>query len=133
MKGGRFVQLGYTAHYAPVEDAQAITATPAPEISAISPHTVVEGSQEFEIVVEGVGFISESVVRVNGRSLPTTFVNGRTLKSRVPAAVVARAVPNPFMKPGPGSMSAYSAIAPSKWRSSTIHLTEGPPTRFHFE
>jgi hypothetical protein len=101
MKGGKFVQLRYTPNYARTEDAEAITATPEPEISAITPNTVAEGSSEFEVVVEGVGFVSESVVRVNGQSVPTTFVNVRTLKARVPAAAVARAVPNPFMKPGP--------------------------------
>jgi hypothetical protein len=101
MKGGRFVPLGYTPHYAPVEAAEAITATPKPEISAITPHTVAEGSPEFELLVEGVGFTTESVVRVNGQAVPTAFADARTLKARVPAAAVARAVPNPFMKPGP--------------------------------
>lgn len=101
MKGGRFIQLGYTPHYAATEAAEAITATPEPEISAINPHTVIEGSPEFDVVVEGVGFIADSTVRVDGQSVPTTFVNPRTLKARVPAAAVARAVPNAFMKPGP--------------------------------
>jgi hypothetical protein len=101
MKGGRFIELGYTPHYAPSERSEAQSATPEPEISAITPHTVAEGSSDFEVVVEGVGFVSESVVRINGQSVPTTFVNVRTLKARIPAAAVARAVPNPFMKPGP--------------------------------
>jgi hypothetical protein len=101
MKGGRFITLGYTPHYAPLEEFEAITATPEPEISGITPNTVTEGSAAFDIVVEGVGFVSESVVHVNGQPVPTTFVDVRTIKARVPAAAVARAVPNPFMKPGP--------------------------------
>ena len=42
-----------------------------------------------KMTVEGVGFISDSVVRVDGVSVPTTFVNIRTLKTRIPAGVVA--------------------------------------------
>ena len=53
------------------------------------------------MTVEGVGFISDSVVRVDGVSVPTTFVNIRTLKARIPASVVARALPNRFNEPGP--------------------------------
>ena len=53
------------------------------------------------MTVEGVGFISDSIVRVDGVSAPTTFVNIRTLKARIPAAVVARALPNRFNEPGP--------------------------------
>ena len=104
MKGGEFIELGYTPGYAVKEASAAITATPEPEISAITPHTVPEGRPEFEVLVEGVGFISDSVVRVNGLSVPTTFVDARTLRAKVPAAAVARAVPNPFMKPGPAQL-----------------------------
>ena len=53
------------------------------------------------MTVEGVGFISDSVVRVDGVSVPTTFVNIRTLKASVPSSVVARALPNRFNEPGP--------------------------------
>ena len=53
------------------------------------------------MTVEGVGFISDSIVRVDGVSVPTTFVDIRTLKARIPADVVARALPNRFNEPGP--------------------------------
>jgi hypothetical protein len=102
MKGGKFIRLGYTADYArPQNPIRAIPSTPEPEISAITPNAVAEGSPEFEMTVEGVGFISDSVVRVDGVSAPTTFVNIRTLKARIPASVVARALPNRFNEPGP--------------------------------
>ena len=102
MKGGKFIRLGYTADYTKPQGAvRAIPSTPEPEISGITPNAVAEGSAEFEIVVEGVGFISDSVVRVDGVSVPTTFVNIRTLKARVPASVVSRALPNRFNEPGP--------------------------------
>ena len=102
MKGGRFVRLGYTADYTrPQGPIRAIPSTPEPEISGITPNAVAEGSPEFEMTVEGVGFISDSIVRVDGVSVPTTFVDIRTLKARIPADVVARALPNRFNEPGP--------------------------------
>jgi hypothetical protein len=102
MKGGRFVRLGYTAGYTrPQGPIRAIPSTPEPEISGITPNAVAEGSPEFEMTVEGVGFISDSIVRVDGVSVPTTFVDIRTLKARIPADVVARALPNRFNEPGP--------------------------------
>ena len=102
MKGGQFIRLGYTAGYTrPQGEVRAIPSTPEPEISAITPNAVAEGNAEFEMTVEGVGFISDSIVRVDGVSVPTTFVSIRTLKARVPAGVVARALPNRFNEPGP--------------------------------
>jgi hypothetical protein len=102
MKGGKFVRLGYTADYTkPLGPLRAIPSTPEPEISAITPNAVAEGSSNFEMTVEGVGFISDSVVRVDGVSVATTFVNIRTLKASIPASVVARALPNRFNEPGP--------------------------------
>lgn len=102
MKGGRFVRLGFTADYTKPQVAiRAIPSTPEPEISGITPNAVAEGSPDFEMTVEGVGFISDSVVRVDGVSVETRFVNIRTLKARIPASVVARALPNRFNEPGP--------------------------------
>ena len=102
MKGGKFVRLGYTADYTkPQAPIRAIPSTPEPEISGITPNAIAEGSPDFEITVEGVGFISDSVVRVDGVSVPTTFVNIRTLRARIGADVVARALPNRFNEPGP--------------------------------
>jgi hypothetical protein len=102
MKGGRFVRLGYTTDYArPQAPIRAIPSTPAPEISGVTPNAVSEGTPAFDMDVEGVGFISDSVVRVDGVSVPTTFVNIRRLRARIPASVVARALPNRFNEPGP--------------------------------
>jgi hypothetical protein len=102
MKGGKFVELGYTPHYsAPTRRIETIPSIPEPEISSITPHAAVEGTPDFEMVVEGVGFVSNSVVKVDDVSVPTTFVNIRTLKAKIPGSVVARALPNRFNEPGP--------------------------------
>jgi hypothetical protein len=103
MKGGRFVTLGYEpAYYSFSRPPRSIAmATPRPEISEITPHTVVEGSADFDLVVRGVGFVSNSVVRVDGVSMPTTFVNPRVIRARIPGTLVRSADPNPFDAPGP--------------------------------
>jgi adenine deaminase len=103
MKGGRFIRLGYTAAYTRPQGAvRAIPSTPEPEISGITPNAVAEGNPEFEMTVEGVRFISDSITCASTASpVPTRFVNIRTLKARIPSSVVARALPNRFNRPGP--------------------------------
>ena len=103
LKGGRFVPLGYDpAYYSFTRAPRSIAmATPQPEISEIVPHTVVESGPDFELLVRGVGFVSNSVVRVNGVSMKTTFVGPRVIKTTIPAALVKSADPNPFDAPGP--------------------------------
>jgi hypothetical protein len=99
MKGGRFIRLGYTPDYASPPNG-IVRSTPyiqEPEISAIMPNQVTEGSEDFELVVDGEGFQPYSVVRVDGVSIPTTFIDIRTLRARIPAAMVAQAVPNRFV------------------------------------
>jgi hypothetical protein len=123
MKGGRFVELGYTPHYTAIGEARgAIPSTPEPEVSAITPNTVAEGGAAFEITVEGVGFVGNSVVRLDGAPVPTTFVDIRTLKARVPANVVARATPHRFNYPGPEQQ-------PGIYGDRTVKITvyNGPP------
>jgi len=106
MKGGRFIEPGYDpAYFTFARPPRKIAmATPTPELSALSPYTVHEGTPAFDLIVRGVGFVGNSVVRVDGVSVPTTFVNPRTLRARVPANVIERATPNQFMAPGPAQM-----------------------------
>jgi hypothetical protein len=103
IKGGVFVKLGYTPYYSQSQptEIKAVPSIPQPEISALTPHTVVEGNPEVEMVVDGVGFMFDSVVRVNDVSVPTTFVSTRKLRARIPAKFVSSASPNRFREPGP--------------------------------
>ena len=85
MKGGQFIKLGYTPHYAePRPQPSTIPATPVPEISAITPHTVVEGSPDVDVTLDGVGFTGYSQIRMDGVPVPTTFVDIRTLRAKIP-------------------------------------------------
>jgi hypothetical protein len=124
MKGGQFVQLGYTTNYAaPRADESRITPrTPEPEISAITPYVAVEGSPDFEMTIHGVGFVGNSVVRVDGIPVPTTFVDIRTLRAKVPAAAVSRSLPNRFNAPGPEQNNGVYGD-----RTVKITVFNGPP------
>jgi len=107
MKGGRFISLGYNpAYFSFTSPPRSIAmATPTPRISEISPHTVIAGSPDFELTIRGVGFVGNSIVKVDGISMRTTFVNPRVLKANVAASVVKSAEPNPFDAPGPDQQS----------------------------
>ena len=97
--------------------------TPEPEISAISPHQVIEGSPGFEIVIEGAGFVTNSVVKVDGVSLATTFDGPRKLRASIPASFMEEAVPDRFRSPGPDQ---YVGIFGD--RSVSITVFNPPPT-----
>jgi hypothetical protein len=125
MKGGKFVKLGYTPDYtsAPTNLVRSTPFIQEPEISALIPNRVVEGSADFELVVDGEGFLPDTVVRVDGVAVPTTFVDIRTLKSRVPATMVAQAVPNRFM------LNTNPEQSPGVYGDRTLKVTAftGPP------
>ncbi|MBI2821476.1 MAG: amidohydrolase family protein [Acidobacteria bacterium] len=143
LKGGKFVPLGYHPEYFTLSTplGSILMSTPAPEISSISPHSVVEGGPEFEMVIEGAGFVGPSIVRVGGISMPTQFEGPRKLRVRIPAALIASARPDRFGSPGPeqnpgifgdrtvavtvynptpegGTSNSVSLIVRAKWREA---------------
>jgi hypothetical protein len=66
--------------------SSAITFTvnnPVPSISSISPSTVVVLGPSFTLTVNGSGFISGSVVQVDGSPRPTTFVSSTQLTAQI--------------------------------------------------
>src|SRR5712691_13109319 len=52
---------------------------PAPQLSSVSPATVVVGAAGFTLTVTGSSFVSSSVIGWNGNTRPTTFVNSTQL------------------------------------------------------
>ncbi len=62
---------------------------PSPRITSINPDAVAAGSSSFTMVVNGVNFVTTSVVRLNGQNVPTTFVTGSQLTAQIPASAVA--------------------------------------------
>ena len=103
MKNGRWIDLGYHPEYfTSVRPARPIVASNlAPTISSMEPNRVQEGASSFHVVLEGSGFTTTSLVRLDGISVKTTFRNPRRLEFDLPASAVARASPDPFSPPGP--------------------------------
>ncbi|PKL88657.1 MAG: hypothetical protein CVV23_08990 [Ignavibacteriae bacterium HGW-Ignavibacteriae-2] len=56
---------------------------PVPDILKTVPHELRKGDDGTEIKIEGCDFIKESIVRANGKDLPTTFVNSKNLSAKL--------------------------------------------------
>jgi hypothetical protein len=62
---------------------------PPPELTAVSPASVVAGSSQQTLTVAGTGFVPSSVVDWNGTPLTTSWVSGTELKATPPASAIA--------------------------------------------
>ena len=124
MKNGRWVELGYHPEYfTSVRPARPIVASNlAPTISAMQPNRVPEGSSPVHVVLEGSGFTTTSLVRIDGISVKTTFRNPKLLEFDLPASAVARASPDPFSPPGPAQNTGIIG-----YRSVAVHVFNPPP------
>jgi hypothetical protein len=117
---------------------------PVPTLTSISSTTKVLNDPAFVLTVNGTNFISSSVVRFNGNSRTTTFVNGTQLTAQITAAdlqtvgsfpitvfnptpgggpsnAINLAVNNPA--PSPGSLSPSSATAGGPAFTLTVNGT----------
>ena len=90
-QAGREVALGYDRNYAiPIPDPtrmelESSSYYPLPLISELSPKAVRERGPDLEIEIQGLGFLPQSTVKMDGIGLATEFIDTRTLKVRVPA------------------------------------------------
>jgi hypothetical protein len=89
---------------------------PDPTISSISPNMIAAGSPQFQIQVNGAGFVSGSTVRWgNGTvfsSLVTTFQNAGLLQATVPANLVAAPLTAQVQVVNPAPAANPSASVP---------------------
>lgn len=124
MKNGRWIELGYHPEYVTLtQRARPIVASnAAPTISAIQPSSVEEGSPNIRVVLEGSGFTTTSLVRVNGTSVKTTFRNPKRLEFDLPASAVARAAPDTYSPPGP-----TQNVGMIGYRAVSVHVFNPPP------
>lgn len=97
--------------------ATAVTSNPVPQLSALIPSSVPQGSSGVQLTVNGQGFVESSLVMWNGLALPTTYVANSVLTALVPTTDLASSgsasitVNNPA--PGGGTSSAFVfTIAP---------------------
>lgn len=68
-----------------------------PVITSISPNTVVLGSPNFDVLINGSGFTPESVIVFNGFDEPTTLVSPTQVKTGVNMSVWAAPAVVPIM------------------------------------
>lgn len=66
-------------------------AVPEPVITSISPLQIAAGTNDFDIVITGSGFVNGSIVQWAGENRPTTFVSPTELRARISAADVQTA------------------------------------------
>jgi len=76
-------------------------------LTSFTPTTAQQGAPDTTITITGSGLVSGTVVRVNGTSIATTFVNATTLTAVVPAAnfLTASTLQISLSNPATGSVS----------------------------
>jgi hypothetical protein len=96
---------------------------PVPFINQpLIPDAVAPGGPAFTLTVNGTGFVSTSVVKWNGSSLVTTFVNGSQLTASVPASDITTAGTNSVtvVNPSPGGGTSNVALFEVTFSGSAI-------------
>ena len=59
-----------------------------PSISSVSPPSVIAGTGDTAVTVNGNGFVTTSVTALDGTPLVTTFVSSSVLKATIPASMI---------------------------------------------
>ncbi len=114
---------------------------PVPLINQpLSPTSTPSGGASFNLIVNGTGFVSGSVINWNGSALPTTFVNNAQLTAAVSATLIANVgtatifVSNPAPGGGPSNPIYFQIAAPDvgagvykafKWTDTFFGVTSG--------
>jgi hypothetical protein len=124
MKDGKWVKLGFhPEYYTFTGPARSIAgSTLAPVISAAFPSYVVAGGDDRRVALEGSGFQMTTLVRVNGISVKTYFINPRRVEFDLPANLFKSSTPDPYRPPGP--YQDYSIVG---YRGIKIHAYNPPP------
>jgi len=114
-KDGKRVNTSYTAGFVnPIPQPFPFTTShlfPTPFVRNISPRVVTEGDAEAEITLQGTGLVEQSVVKFNGETVPTEFVNLFTLKAKIPGRLLQKAgtFPLQVVNPSPNGVFAVQA------------------------
>ncbi len=103
----------------PPPSSPGTSTNPAPNIASITPASIVAGSSSQTLTVTGSGFISASVINLNGTALVTTYVSGTSLQATVPASTIAAdgtvkvTVTNPAPGGGASQVQSYTITVPT--------------------
>ncbi len=68
-----------------------VVANPVPTLTTLNPATVIAGGAAFTLTINGTGFVSNSVARLNGSDRVTTLVNSGQVTIPVTVAEIANA------------------------------------------
>lgn len=90
-------------------------ATPPPQLSGLSPESVVAGSPDTTITLSGQNFTPATTVSWNNNNLATTFVNNTEVQATIPAAALSMPIAAPLYvqnSPGEGisNILAFSVL-----------------------
>ncbi len=107
---GPFVTPG-----APPASTTGTYATPPPQLSGLSPESVVAGSPDVTITITGQNFTAATTVSWNNNNLATTVVSNTQVQAVIPAAALTAPASEPlFVENGPGegtsSLLAFSVL-----------------------
>jgi hypothetical protein len=95
-----------------------------PRITSLSPPSVIVGSAQFTLTVSGAGFVTGSIVSLNGTALSTTVVNGGSLTAIVPANLLAITGSFPVVVTNPGN----NVSAPAAFGVTQAPISLSPPS-----
>ncbi|HUO33777.1 MAG TPA: hypothetical protein VMU43_02185 [Candidatus Acidoferrum sp.] len=85
--------------------------SPVPTISSITPTTADVGTTSVTVTITGTGFVTQSVVEINGTNMTTTVNGSTSIQVTLPASVLTTAGPLPIVvlnpPPGGGASDPY--------------------------
>ncbi len=91
---------------------------PAPSISSLNPTSVFEGGPGFNLTVNGSGFVSNSVVRLDGQDRVTTLVS--------PSQLTAQILDSDIVGVGQASVTVFNPTPGGGVSNvATINITQG--------
>ena len=85
-----------------------IVSSSAPTIASLSPGSTIAGSSGFILTVTGTGFNASSVIKWNGNTLPTTYLDSTQLNTSISSSLVASAASIPVTVTTPGTTGGTS-------------------------
>jgi hypothetical protein len=102
------------------------TPTPVPPmaISSLSPSTVYARTADFSLEITGDKFTPAARVTVDGRELPTRFINSQQLFTTVPAALISN--------PGVRQVMARTSDGKLYSNSATLNVTPPPLPNYNY-
>ena len=91
--------------------AVTLNVTAAATISSVTPNPLPRSEQNTDITIQGTGFQNPPVVRVNGTTVTSLFVNAMSVRATIPASLMTAAQPLQIVVANPdGTQSAAFSL-----------------------